>query len=112
MEFYKKFKREAIGVVFGVGLTLLSQFTYNALKGPDFVYSYRHLGKPSVSGNYIIESKVRGKKQHSNHGNTAPSCIDELMNISLNFIEERGSLSGAGIYEDTPISELRIEIRK
>ena len=112
MEFYKKFKREIIGIGVGIGLTLLSQFTYNALTGPDFVYRHRHFGDPSEYGKIIIDWRGTGEQQEFIHGKDIPSYINELVDTSFNRIESWDLLHHAGIEKDTPISELRIEIKK
>ena len=131
MEFYKKFKREIIGAAFGVGLTLLTQFTYNALtgpdvssyynasKGPDFVYRCIHDGDPRRYAQDIHIWKGTGKNQKftditkkvTRHGEP-PTCIDDRIRMSLWVIESQDLLRKAGIYKNTPISELRIEIKK
>ena len=109
MKLYKKLAYVALGV----GLTLLMQLGYKAITGPDLVYRHRHFGNPSQHGPFTVSTNGRYFSGYSFAGGAeGPKDVGEMVNEALADFRQWNILEQAGIGNNQPVREVRIEIKK
>ena len=112
-----KWYQKAGYVTAGVALTLLAQFGYNAITGPDLVYKNTHFGNPSQPGK--VKTEFHGafwnpddKQTNWLGGNMPPETFEDMVNDAVRIIIEKKMLEQIGTSPSNGISELTIEIKK